>query len=95
MFSKAGRGRDVRFHGLAAPGAPGMLETEDLVAIWKTKGSERFQNYRAAFTILNAPRIERRWIDAILAGDPFTPFAPSAWIAWVERGSYERLVASS
>jgi len=95
VFSKAGRGRDVRFHGLAAPGAPGMLETEDLVAIWKTKGSERFQNYRAAFTILNAPRIERRWIDAILAGDPFTPFAPSAWIAWVERGSYERLVASS
>ena len=91
VFSKVGRGRDVRFHGLAAPGASGLPEMEDLIAIWKTKGSERFQNYRATFTILNAPRIDRRWIDAVLVGNPLGPDAPGAWGAWVEQGRYEAL----
>jgi len=91
VFSKAGRGRDVRFHGLAVPGAPSASEADDLVAVWKTKGSERFQNYRAIFTILNAPRIERQWIDALLAAESPRLFAPDAWIAWVESGRYEAL----
>jgi hypothetical protein len=93
VFSKAGRGRDVRFHGLAVPGAPGTSETDDLVAIWKTKGSERFQNYRAIFTILSAPRIERQWIEALLAGESAQLFAPDVWVAWVESSRYEPLVA--
>jgi hypothetical protein len=68
-----------------------MPETEDLVAIWKTKGSERFQNYRASFTILKVPRIERRWIDALLVSESGGPTTPGAWISWVEHGRYEPL----
>ena len=95
VFSKTGHGRDVRFHGLAAPGAPRMPETEDLVAIRKTHGTVRFQNYRATFTILNAPRIERSWIDSLGKGRPFTSSTPSTWTAWVERGTYEPVTGST
>ena len=68
VFSRTGRSRDVRFEGLAAPGASGVTESEDLVAIWKTTGAERFQNYRAVFTILDAPSISRSWVNEVVAG---------------------------
>ena len=29
--------------------------TADLVAVWKTTKGQRFQNYRAVFTVLDAP----------------------------------------
>jgi hypothetical protein len=95
VFSKTGRGRDVHFHGLAVPGAPGLTETEDLVAIWKTRGSVRFQNYRATFTILNAPRIERPWINSLGKGQAFTASTPGAWKTWIEHGTYEPLTGST
>lgn len=89
VFSKAGRSRDARFEGLAAPGASGVSESEDLVAIWKTTGAERFQNYRAVFTILDAPSISRRWIDAVVAGRGHAADgAPDAWQQWVAAGTY-------
>ncbi len=92
VFSRTGHSRDVRFEGLAAPGSPGIPETEDLVAIWKTKGAERFQNYRAVFTILNAPRIARPWVDDVVAGrGHLGQGTPDAWHEWVAAGRYTAL----
>ena len=56
IFTKGSKGRDVVFRGLAVPGAMGIPQTEDLVAIWKTRSGERFQNYRSVFTILDVPQ---------------------------------------
>jgi hypothetical protein len=91
VFSKVGRSRDVRFHGLAAPGALHVEETEDLVAIWKTKGATRFQNYRAVFTILDAPQIPRAWIDELVEGHGSGSNAPEAWREWIATGTYRAL----
>lgn len=91
VFSKAGSSRDVRFHGLAAPGAPGLPESEDLVALWKTIGSQRFQNYRAVFTILDAPRIPRAWLPELFDGTQVGPHAPDAWRTWILEGRYAPL----
>jgi hypothetical protein len=88
VFSSASPGRSVRFHGLAAPGAPDLPETEDLVAIWKTKDSRRFQNYRAVFTLLDVDPVPRAWIDELLAGSALGPACPGPWRRWVERGEY-------
>jgi hypothetical protein len=95
VFTKAGRGRDVVFRGLAAPGAQGITQDEDLVAIWRTTAGSRFQNYRATFTILDAPRISREWIDGLIAGTADLGTAPAAWREWVERGRYRPLLAPS
>lgn len=65
VFSTAGTYRDVRFLGLAVPGAPGMPATEDLVAVWRHSQGQRFQNYRAVFSILNTNRIARRWLNDV------------------------------
>ncbi|WP_198035955.1 hypothetical protein [Cupriavidus taiwanensis] len=65
VFTTESPGRSFRFRGLAVPGHPAMPSTEDLVAIWKTAGNERFQNYRAVFTILDAAVIDRTWIHAV------------------------------
>jgi hypothetical protein len=83
----------VRFKGLAVPGERGLPATEDLVAVWKTTGGERFQNYRAVFTILDAATIEREWINSLLAGRPDASRAPKAWTKWVRSGAYTPLVS--
>jgi hypothetical protein len=43
----------VQFRSLAVPGATGIASTEDLVALWKSSRGQRFQNYRALFTVLD------------------------------------------
>ena len=86
IFSKAGKGRDVVFKGLAVPGAESVSSTEDLVAVWKTYGNNRFQNYRAIFTVLDIPLIKRQWILDILQGDIFSENCPALWKAWVKTG---------
>ena len=95
VFTKAGRGRDVIFRGLAVPGAPGVAPDEDLVAIWRTIGGNRFQNYRATFTILDAPLISRAWLDMVIAGTHDLTAAPPAWRDWVQSGRYRPLLAPS
>ena len=86
---RAGRSRDVIYRGLAAPGAPGVPESEDLLAIWRTKGRQRFQNYRAIYTILDAPRISADWIRDLRQGrGSVTANAPLAWRQWVDAGTY-------
>ena len=86
--------RSVRFRGLAVPGFPGLPMTEDLVAVWKITNGQRFQNYRAVFTLLDIARLSREWLrslfeDRTTASSP----GPSAWVAWLGTGGYRPLTA--
>ena len=93
VFTKGPKGRDVIFRGLAVPGAKGFSQSDDLVAVWKTKMGRRFANYRAMFTILDVPRVSRAWIKDLWERNPFTQNAPIKWINWVKNGEYSPLVA--
>jgi Restriction endonuclease AspBHI N-terminal/Restriction endonuclease len=93
VFGKGLAGRDVVFLGLAAPGAREITPRDDLVAVWKTLGEQRFQNYRAVFTVLDVPVVSRAWIDDILAGNPLAESCPVPWRRWVDTGVYTPLVA--
>lgn len=93
IFTSESPGRAFRFRGLAVPGHPAMPATEDLVAIWKTAGDERFQNYRAVFTILDTAVISRQWIHAMGAGVPDLSNAPAAWLTWLKSGTAKALEA--
>ena len=95
LFEKTGRGRDVRFRGLLAPGAESLQQDEELVAIWRSTGGKRFQNYRAEFTVLDVPVVTRAWIGELLAGVTTGPAAPRAWRDWVAARSYDALEAPS
>ena len=86
--------RSVLFRGLAVPGCADMSEADDLVAEWRTSKGETFQNYRATFTMLDAPRISRAWINDLKIGRVPSPHAPSAWREWVETGKYRPLISS-
>ena len=86
-------GRDMRFRGLAVPGSHTLEQTEDLVAIWKTKDGERFQNYRAKFTVLDVSSIKREWIEDLENGTPLSENCPEPFRIWVNSGKYEPLRA--
>jgi len=80
--------RSVQFKGLAVPGFTGLPATVDLVAVWKTTKGQRFQNYRAIFTVLDAPVIARGWLQELAAGSVVDAVgsAPAAWLDWVRSG---------
>ena len=65
LFSKGNEGFDRVFQGVLAPGYDGMNEMEDLVAVWKTRGGTRFQNYKAVFTILPIEVLNRKNIESV------------------------------
>lgn len=85
--------RSVQFKGLAVPGYPGLSATQDLVAVWKTTDSQRFQNYRSVFTVLDVACISRVWINDVLTGNPHTSNAPKAWSNWIATGHYSPLIS--
>ncbi len=87
--------RSVQFRGIAVPGLSGMSSTEDLVAIWKSTKGQRFQNYKAVFTTLDASTISRQWINDISSGEYLTKNTPDAWNVWIESKKYIPLVAES
>ncbi len=93
VFTKAYKGRDVLFRGLAVPGAAAVGPTEDLIAVWKTRAGHRFQNYRAIFTILDVPRVPRAWIKELQTGNDPVRCPPTAWSSWVKSGAYNALTA--
>ena len=96
VFGPGGKYRDVRFLGLAVPGADGVGADDDLVAIWRAKGpdNERFQNYKSKFTILDVPVISRAWIKDIADGRAVqSPHAPKAWLKWLSARKYTPLAA--
>lgn len=85
--------RSVRFKGLAVPGFPGYSMTEDLVAVWKSASGERFQNYRAVFTVLDEPVVTRSWVTELSTSRGEKLHAPAAWSRWVKTGKYTPLAA--
>lgn len=94
VFSRAGRGRDVVFLGLAVPGSVDLRPSESLIAIWKSSRGRRFQNYRARLTILDVPVLERRWIKDVLNSNADSVNAPKPWSTWKETGRYTPLLAN-
>jgi hypothetical protein len=84
--------RSFQFKGLAVPGYPGLSPTSDLIAVWKTTGGQRFQNYRATFTILDIPIIDRKWLHNLTVGMNRLN-APSPWMEWIDKGKYKPLVS--
>jgi hypothetical protein len=93
IFTGTGEGRDVRFRGLAVPGFSGVSATDDLIAVWKTSGTERFQNYRALFTILDVAVVPRAWIRDVLGSQPASERAPAPFTTWIREGRYRALEA--
>ena len=93
VFAALRTKRAFVFRGLAVPGFPGVPPTQDLVAIWKSVNGQRFQNYRATFTILDEVTIAKRWIDEAKKGLPDVANAPLSWKKWVETGEYKPLQA--
>lgn len=95
LFGWTGEYRDVRFLGLAVPGAPSLGPDDDLVAIWRTGGeNERFQNYRAEFTVLDVPVISQDWLNDVRNGNAVTSgYAPRPWLAWLKNRKYQPLAA--
>jgi hypothetical protein len=95
VFANAGSWRDVVFLGLAVPGTVDTRPSEDLIAIWKSVGGKRFQNYRARFTILDVPVVTRSWINDIRNGHPRSSNAPPHWLSWVKGGNPKALMATA
>jgi hypothetical protein len=95
IFSKHRRGRSVQFRGLAVPGLSDLPPDASLVAIWRQSQGNRFQNYRAVFSVLATPPIRRDWIDGVLEGrgKDVDDRAPEAWRAWRDRGHFKVLRA--
>lgn len=93
VFSSTGEGYDRKFRGLAVPGNRSENQSADLVAIWKHRGGNRFQNYRAKFTILDVERISRSWVSDLQKGAILTENTPDTWAEWRYTGRYTPLQA--
>ena len=91
IFENTGEWRDVMFLGLAVPGTTDLRGAEDLVAIWKNSKGQRFQNYRARFTILDTSLLSRAWVRDTIDGKPHSRNTPKVWAAWVETGKIHSL----
>lgn len=95
LFGWTGEYRDVRFLGLAVPGAQALGPDDDLVAIWRTGDrNKRFQNYKAVFTVLNVPVVSKGWLTDIGNSNVAnSTYAPPAWIEWLNSRKYHPLSA--
>ena len=86
-------GRDAIFLGLAVPGDQRTRSQDSLVAVWAQNDAGRYQNYKAIFTILDVPCIDRRWLDDLEADKGYESiYAPSVWKKWIDKGTYTPLV---
>ncbi|WP_205609997.1 restriction endonuclease [Clostridium botulinum] len=93
IFTKEKK-RDIKFRGLAVPGDDRIRPQEQLMALWSAKNGDRFQNYRAVFTILNINKIPREWIKDLSEGNGYrSKFAPIVWKKWVKDGKYNQLLS--
>lgn len=103
VFKKAG-GRDVKFLGLAVPGIKGKPNKDWLTAVWGcNKDGDRFQNYKAFFTILNTSSgskdepgfgINLAWLTDIEKGTAYdSVYAPKAWKSYIKKKKYTPLLS--
>lgn len=95
VFGKAGSFRDMVFLGLAVPGTPELTAMEDLVAVWKIAGGQRFQNYKASLTVLDIPCVSRDWLNDVKLGNPLSKNCPAPYRNWIKSGVYVSLKAKS
>lgn len=89
IFKKVGKGRDIQFLGLAAPGNPKISPDKDLVAFWRTIKDKRFQNYEAYFTVLDTGKkpILKKWIEMLIYDHTNSlQYAPDAWKKFIQKG---------
>jgi hypothetical protein len=96
VFESTGSGRDMIFRGLAVPGTRQHGPREDLVAVWKTYQGQRFQNYRAIFTILDCGEISGDWLREIFEKRVINledQRAPEAYLSWIRDGKPKPLAA--
>lgn len=92
VFSKY-CGRDAIFLGLAVPGDHRTRPQDSLVAVWAQNSAGRYQNYKAIFTILDVPCIDRRWlVDLEMNNGYASKYAPTAWKEWIDSGTYKPLI---
>jgi hypothetical protein len=52
----------------------------------RTSDGERFQNYRATFTILDVAIVPRAWLSELAAGQVLGPSCPKPYRDWVQNG---------
>lgn len=104
LVFKKHAGRDVKFLGLAVPGIKGKPSKDWLTAVWGVdKNGDRFQNYKAFFTILNTSsgsRVESgfpinlAWLNDIEVGNAYdSKYAPKAWKQYIGKKTYSPLIA--
>lgn len=95
FYFESEEGRSRRFIGLLVPGSDRLKQEELLVAIWRMKNGERYQNYKAYFTVLDVAQIPRAWINDLIQGNGYQSIhAPQAWKDWVDSGVYKPLRAN-
>lgn len=87
LFTKAGLGRDVEFHGLAVPAIHSSGSGDGLIEITRDHGSGMVSNYEAWFDVIRPPIIERAWLDDLRAGRPMSVHGPAEWFKWIVLGS--------
>ena len=103
VFKKVG-GRDVKFLGLVVPGIKGKPSKDWLTAVWgSNKRGDRFQNYKAFFTILDTSSgddieagfgINLAWLNDIEVGQAYeSVYAPKEWKKYISKGKYSPLFA--
>ena len=103
VFKKT-TGRNVKFLGLAVPGIKGKPNKDWLTAVWGcNKNGDRFQHYKAYFTILNTSTgsdyqsgfgINLAWINDIEVGNAFNSIhAPIEWKKYILKENYSVLVS--
>jgi hypothetical protein len=96
-FSKMsdGKGYDTKFKGLLVPGRTGDYD-DFFQGVWRTSadGQNRFENFRALFTVLKVREITRAWLEDIKVGRAYeSTHAPEPYKQWVANNKYSALTA--
>lgn len=96
-FQGTGEARNFVFRGLLVPGEESLVKESNLIALWRQKNGERFQNYRATFTMLDVPLIDGDWARSVFSGEIAIsspdPRRPAALEKWIATGSGTALVS--
>lgn len=96
IFQNSGKDHDAIFKGIAVPGTKNLSLGEDLIAVWATEGNQRYQNYKATFTVLDAGEISGEWVRQVIKTkvldyqDERTPLSLKKWVNF---GEYHPLTA--
>ncbi len=96
IFETTGEGRNMVFRGLAVPGSLNHNPGEDLIAIWRSVDGQRFQNYRAVFTVLDCGSISGDWVREVFQSRSLEiddPRVPKNFLKWIKTGKLNPLLS--